>query len=53
MGGKKTKKKKMKGGVNVDQLIKNLLQCGGLLSMIKPLNINEYTILLVKYFFGL
>ena len=43
MRRKKTKKKKMKGGVNVDQLIRNLLQCGGLLSMIKPLNINEYT----------
>ena len=45
MGRKKTKRKKkqMKGGVDVKELVTNLLQCGGLLSMIKPLNINEYT----------
>ena len=44
MGRKKTKKKKMKGGVNVNQLVTNLLQCGGLLSFaIKPLETNEFT----------
>ena len=46
MGRKKTKKKKikMKGGVNVDQLVTNLLQCGGLSSFaIKPFEINEFT----------
>ena len=46
MGRKKTKKKKikMKGGVNVRELLKNALKSGGLISIgIKPLQTNEYT----------
>lgn len=46
MGRKKTKKKKikMKGGVDVRELLKNALKSGGLISVgIKPLQTNEYT----------
>ena len=46
MGRKKTKKKKkqMKGGVDVTELVKNALKSGGLIAIgTKPLTINQYT----------
>ena len=43
-GKTKKKKIKMKGGVNVRELLKNALKSGGLISIgIKPLQTNEYT----------